>query len=256
MIKIATWNVNSIKIRLAQVIEFLKKHEPDILSLQEIKVDDSHFPVEEILATGYQVTFNGQKSYNGVATLSRQPATEIIKILPGVEDEQKRLLMTTIQNVRVINVYIPNGQSLGSEKFVYKLNWYDALCKLVQVENQKYENLVLLGDLNVAPQPEDVHNPFLWEGQIHFSEPERAAFANLLNCGLQDSFRLFEQPEKSFTWWDYRMLAFRRNHGLRIDHILVNKNLASKCLSCIIDKEFRKSERPSDHAPVIATFAL
>ncbi|MBZ0096754.1 MAG: exodeoxyribonuclease III [Sulfuricella sp.] len=252
--KLATWNVNSLKVRLPQVLDWLAAHQPDVLCLQETKLEDVNFPAAEITAAGYQVLFSGQKTYNGVAILSKTPASEVVTAIPGFVDEQKRVLAATIAGVRVINLYIPNGQSVDSDKYQYKLGWLQALTAKLAEELVRHPKLVLLGDFNIAPEERDVYDPKAWEGQVLFSQPERDAFRQLTGLGLADSFRLFEQPEKSYTWWDYRMNAFRRNMGLRIDHILLSPALAETCKSCTIDKEARKAERPSDHAPVIVEF--
>ena len=213
-----------------------------------------NFPAAEILAAGYQPLFSGQKTYNGVAILSKTPASEVVTAIPGFADEQKRVLAATIAGVRIINVYVPNGQSVDSDKFQYKLGWLDALIVWLKEEMAHHPSLALLGDFNIAPEERDVHDPKAWEGQVLFSQPEREAFRRLVDLGLTDSFRLFEQPEKIYSWWDYRMNAFRRNMGLRIDHILLSAALAKSCKSCVIDKEARKQERPSDHAPVMVEF--
>ena len=252
--KLATWNVNSLKVRLPQVLDWLAAHQPDVLCLQETKLEDVNFPAAEIAAAGYQVLFSGQKTYNGVAILSKTPASEVVTAIPGFVDEQKRVLAATIAGVRVINLYIPNGQSVDSDKYQYKLGWLTALTAWLAGELVRHPKLVLLGDFNIAPEERDVYDPKAWEGQVLFSQPERDAFRQLTGLGLADSFRLFEQPEKSYTWWDYRMNAFRRNMGLRIDHILLSPALAETCKSCVIDKGARKQERPSDHAPVIVEF--
>ncbi|MFN7096662.1 MAG: exodeoxyribonuclease III [Gammaproteobacteria bacterium] len=248
--KIATWNVNSLKVRLPQVLSWLQQHQPDVLALQETKLSDNNFPVQEIEAAGYYVTFSGQPTYNGVAILAKYPLQDVSMQLPGFDDEQRRVITATIDGIRVINVYIPNGATLDSDKYVYKLNWLDQLHHFVKTELAQHEKLVILGDFNIAPTDADVHDPIAWAGQVLVSEPEREHFRILLNLGLKDSFRLFDQPPKTYSWWDYRMLAFRRNHGLRIDHILVSETLARQCTLCTIDKEARKHERPSDHAPV------
>lgn len=250
--KIATWNVNSLKVRLPQVLAWLGTHAPEALCLQETKLEDQNFPRAEIEAAGYLPLFSGQKTYNGVAILTRSPAADPVMAIPGFDDPQKRVLAATVGGVRVINLYVPNGESVTSDKYRYKLAWLQALTAWLREELARHPRLAVLGDFNIAPQPEDVHDPKQWEGQVLFSEPERAAFVALLSLGLQDAFRLFSQPEKSFTWWDYRMNAFRRNLGLRIDHILLSPALASSCNACVIDREPRKAERPSDHAPVVA----
>jgi exodeoxyribonuclease III len=252
--KIATWNVNSLKVRLPQVLDWLTASQPDVLCLQETKLVDGNFPLAEINAVGYQAQFSGQKTYNGVAILSRKPATEACDGIPGFPDEQKRILAATVDGVRVICAYIPNGQSLDSDKYPYKLRWLEALAGWLEGELRRYPGLALLGDFNIAPEDRDVYNPKAWEGQVLCSAPEREAFQRLLALGLTDGFRLFEQAEKSYSWWDYRMNAFRRNMGLRIDHILLSEALAHLCVSCMIDKTTRGLERPSDHAPVIAEF--
>ena len=252
--KIATWNVNSIRVRLPQVLEWLKKETPDVLCLQETKITDEEFPAAAFHEAGYRAVYAGQKTYNGVATLSRAPAADIVTALPGADGAQKRLLAATVDDVRIVNVYVPNGEEVGSDKYSYKLSWLAALEKYLAKEMKAHPRLALLGDYNIAPDERDVHDPKLWEGRVLFSGKERAAFQQLVGSGLQDVFRNFDQPEKSFSWWDYRAAAFRRNNGLRIDHILCSPALASQCRSCSIDVEPRRHERPSDHAPVIARF--
>ncbi|MDO8891219.1 MAG: exodeoxyribonuclease III [Sulfurimicrobium sp.] len=250
--KIATWNVNSLKVRLPHVLDWLSLHQPDALCLQELKLEDKNFPLAEIEAAGYHAAFSGQKTYNGVAILSKQPLQDVSAGIPGYEDDQKRVLSATLNGVRLVCVYIPNGQSVDSGKYQYKLGWLEALAVWLKSEVARYPKLALLGDYNVAPEDRDVHDPKAWEGQVLCSEPEREAFRVLQKIGLQDCFRLFPQAEGAFTWWDYRMNAFRRKLGLRIDHILLSDALASDCVSCVVDMEPRKLERPSDHAPVIA----
>ncbi len=250
--RIATWNVNSLKVRLPQVLQWLADNPIDVLCLQETKLTDDKFPLAEIEAAGYQVAFSGQKTYNGVAILSKHPIGEVVKGNPLFEDEQQRLIMATIEGVRIVCAYMPNGQAVGSDKYEYKLRWLNALHEHLSEELKTHENLALLGDYNIAPDERDVHDPAAWEGQVLFSEPERDAFRRFLGLGLKDAFRLFEQPEKVFSWWDYRMMAFRRNMGLRIDHILLSDSLAARCTSCIVDRAPRKWEQPSDHAPVVA----
>lgn len=250
--RLATWNVNSLKVRLPQVLEWLKSNEPDVLCLQETKLVDENFPLSEIHAAGYEAVFSGQKTYNGVAILSRKAVTERLDGIPGFADEQKRVLAATIDDVRVICVYVPNGESLVSEKLPYKLKWLDALTVWLQAELKRYPKMAVLGDYNIAPEDRDVHDPKAWEGSVLVSPDERAAFRKIIELGFKDGFRLFEQEEKAYTWWDYRMNAFRRNMGLRIDHILLSERAASKCTGCRIDRLPRKEERPSDHAPVIA----
>lgn len=252
--KIATWNVNSLRVRLPQVLEWLVREKPDVLALQETKLIDADFPQAEIQSAGYHAIFSGQKTYNGMAILSRLPAQDIVTDLPALEDPQRRVLAATIGNVRVLNIYIPNGESVISEKYQYKLGWLEKLHAYVAAELTAHPNFVILGDFNIAPEDRDVHDPIEWEGKVLFSEPEKAAFQALLNLGFKDGFRLKDQPEKSFTWWDYRMNGFKRNRGLRIDHILISPDLASQSVTCYIDKSPRGAERPSDHVPVIAEF--
>ncbi|HXR58107.1 MAG TPA: exodeoxyribonuclease III [Burkholderiales bacterium] len=253
--KVATWNVNSIKVRLPQLLEWLAGAQPDVICLQETKVEDHKFPLAEIEQAGYRASYSGQKAYNGVAILSKTPPQEVVAGIPGFDDDHKRVLAATIDGVRVLSLYCPNGQSVGSEKYAYKLRWFAALAGYLVSEFKNNSQLAAAGDFNVAPEDRDVHDPGAWEGQIHVSEPERTAWRALLAPGLKDSFRLFEQPEKIFSWWDYRRVAFRRNAGLRIDHVLVSPGLAARCSGCIVDKAPRKLERPSDHAPVVATFS-
>ncbi len=252
--KIASWNVNSLNVRLPQVLAWLAAEQPDVLALQETKLVDEKFPRAEIEAAGYHAVYAGQKTYNGVALLSRKPAQDVVTGIPGLNDVQQRVLAATFNDVRVIDLYVPNGESVESDKYRYKLGWLEALTAWIRHELAAQPRLVVVGDFNIAPEARDVHDPKAWEGSVLFSEPERAAFRRLLELGLYDSFRLFDQPEKSFSWWDYRMQAFRRNHGLRIDHILVSAALRAACNASRIDKGPRANERPSDHAPVVAEF--
>jgi exodeoxyribonuclease-3 len=249
---IATWNVNSLKVRLPQVLEWLAKHRPDALCLQELKLEDAKFPLSEIEAAGYSAAFSGQKTYNGVAILSREPATDVVFGIAGYDDPQRRVISADIAGARLVCAYVPNGQSVDSEKYVYKLNWLAAFSNWLAQEIAVHSRLAVLGDFNIAPDDRDVHDPKAWEGQVLVSRPEREAFQRLLDLGFSDSFRLFEQPEKSYTWWDYRMNGFRRNLGLRIDHILLSPGLSGNCAGCAVDIEPRRNERPSDHAPVVA----
>ncbi|HMV18731.1 MAG TPA: exodeoxyribonuclease III [Rhodocyclaceae bacterium] len=251
--KIATWNVNSLKVRLPHVLDWLAAAQPDALCLQELKCENKAFPLSEIEAAGYHAVFNGQKTYNGVAILSRTPAAEVSLDIPGFADEQKRIIAATVEGVRVVCGYFPNGQAVGSDKFAYKLAWLAALTDWLRGELKTSPRLVLAGDYNIAPEDRDAHPD--WKDEIHVSAPEREAFRALLDLGLSDAFRLFEQADKSFSWWDYRMGAFRRNFGLRIDHLLVSPALKDVCRACYVDKAPRKLERPSDHAPVVVEFA-
>ncbi|MFA6110707.1 MAG: exodeoxyribonuclease III [Candidatus Latescibacterota bacterium] len=253
--KIATWNVNSLKVRLPQVLAWLARERPEVLAVQEIKLTEENYPFAEIAAAGYTSICSGQKSYNGVAVLSRQEALDPVTDLPGLDDPQRRVLALTVGDLRLLNLYVPNGGEVGSEKYAYKLEWLAQCRAWVEAQLERYPRLVVVGDLNVAPEDRDVHDPALWAGQILCSEPERERFRGLLATGLSDAFRLFEQPEGSWSWWDYRMAAFRRNLGLRIDHVLVSEPLRQSCTSCRIDREPRGWERPSDHAPVVAEFS-
>lgn len=254
--KVATWNVNSLRVRLAHLLDWLTAVQPDIVGLQETKSLDENFPMQEIMDAGYQVIFSGQKSYNGVALLSRIPASEIVKDIPSLVDLQRRVLAATYGDIRVLNIYVPNGASVGSEKYDYKLSWLEQLCAYIESQLTRYPRLVILGDFNIAPEDRDVHDPKVWEGGVMVSEAERTYFLRLLNLGLHDTFRLFEQQTDIFSWWDYRAAGFRRNFGLRIDHILVSDALREHCITCCVDKSPRKLERPSDHAPVIAEFQV
>ncbi len=253
--RLAAWNVNSLKVRLPQLLEWLAVHQSDVVCLQETKLEDHNFPQQEIEAAGYRVIFSGQKTYNGVALLARETPSDVEYGNPYFPDPQKRLIAATVNGIRVVCAYIPNGQAVGSEKYAYKLAWLAALEAWIGEQLAASPQLVLAGDFNIAPDERDVHNPAAWAGQILCSEPERAAFQRLLSLGLKDSFRLFEQPEKSFSWWDYRMLGFQKNQGLRIDHILLSSPLAERCIAAGIERDMRKRERPSDHAPVTALIA-
>lgn len=252
--KLATWNVNSLKVRLPQVLDWLAARKPDALCLQETKLEDSKFPLQEIRDAGYHAAFSGQKTYNGVAILTRQPVTGVSCGIPGFDDPQKRVIAATLDGVRVISIYVPNGEAVDSDKFRYKLAWLEALTGWLRSELAQHPETAVLGDYNIAPEDRDVHDPQSWNGKVLCSAPERAAFAQITGLGFKDTFRLFEQPEQSFSWWDYRMNAFRRKMGLRIDHILASDKFAESCISCGIDAEPRRNERPSDHAPVFADF--
>lgn len=256
-IQLASWNVNSLKVRLPHLLEWLAINPVDLLGLQELKLSDEHFPVDQLEAIGYGAVFAGQKTYNGVAILYKK-ATMPLPIdvqvnLPSFPDEQKRVIAATFRDLRFVNAYVVNGAEMGSSKFEYKKAWLDALLKDTASWLVQSPKLALVGDYNIAPDDRDVHDPQAWEGKILCSEPERTRFKALLSLGLHDSFRLFEQPEKIYSWWDYRMLGFQKNKGLRIDHILLSKPLADSCTASVIDRAPRKWEKPSDHAPAIAT---
>jgi exodeoxyribonuclease-3 len=251
--KLATWNVNSLNVRLPHVMQWLEENPTDVLCLQETKLTDDKFPASILEAAGYQVAYSGQKTYNGVAILSKLPITDVVKNNPRFDDPQQRILAATIAGVRVVCAYVPNGQSVGSEKYEYKMAWLSAFHDWIKEEAAIHPQIAVVGDYNIAPEDRDVHDPAAWEGMIHVSENERAALTRLLDIGLVDSYRLFDQPEKSYSWWDYRGLGFRLNKGLRIDHILLSPALAARCSACVIDRAPRKWEQPSDHAPVIAT---
>jgi exodeoxyribonuclease-3 len=250
-LKLATWNVNSLSVRLPQLLEWLAANPVDAIVLQETKLTDDKFPQADIAAAGYRASWFGQKTYNGVALLSRDEASEPVRNIPGFDDDQARVIAATLGGLRVIGAYFPNGQAPDSEKFVYKMRWLDALRAWVASELAAHSQLVLMGDFNIAPEDRDVYDPVAWAGQIHCTPQEREQFRQLVALGLHDAFRLFEQPPKSWSWWDYRNLAFRKNQGLRIDHILVSEALKPRVAACTIDKLPRKNERPSDHAPVI-----
>lgn len=255
--KIATWNVNSLTVRLPHLLTWLGEHPVDVLCLQETKMTDAKFPAAALEEAGYHSVHAGQKTYNGVAILARSPISDVVRNNPRGSDPQQRLISATVDGVRIVNAYMPNGQTLGSEKYAYKMAWLDALRAWLADELQAHAagGLALLGDFNIAPEERDVHEPAAWENHIHFTPDERAQLAQIAALGLTDAFRLFEQPEKSYSWWDYRNLAFRRNQGLRIDHILLSSALRARCSACVIDRAPRKWEQPSDHVPVVATLA-
>ncbi|NGM88359.1 exodeoxyribonuclease III [Parapusillimonas sp. SGNA-6] len=258
--KLATWNINSLKVRLPQVLDWLDQNPVDALCLQELKLADEHFPLDAFEQNGYRAHWAGQKTYNGVAIVSRHTGADPQRNIPDFDDPQQRIIATTfdspIGDIRVISAYCPNGQSVGSDKYEYKLRWFEALRAWLAVELEHHPRLAILGDFNVAPSDDDVHDPMKWIGDVLVSEPERAAFESLLDLGLTDAFREFPQPEKTYTWWDYRRFAFRRNAGLRIDHVLLSEALRPYCIACNVDKTPRANEQPSDHAPVIATLDL
>ena len=249
--KIATWNVNSLAVRLPQLLDWLAVEQPDVVALQETKLVDAKFPHDALAQAGWQAVCFGQPTYNGVALLSRNAAVDVVRNIPGFDDPLARVITATVDGLRVVGAYFPNGQAPDSEKFVYKLRWLDALAAWLRTELVQHPELVLLGDFNIAPEDRDVFDPEGLRGTIHCTDVERAHFRALLDLGLVDAFRAFEQPEKSWSWWDYRNLAFRRNQGLRIDHVLLGRALAPTLRACRIDKAPRRNERPSDHAPVL-----
>lgn len=253
--KLATWNVNSLNVRLPHVLEWLSSAEPDVLVLQEIKQVNDAFNTSAFSELGYKAVASGQKTYNGVAVISRSEPEDIITDFPGFEDPQRRILASTIDGVRVVNLYVPNGSEVGSDKYAYKLGWLEALRGFLEQELQAHQKLVVLGDFNIAPDDRDVYDPEKWGDAILCSPPERAALRSLIDLGLSDVFRHFEQPEATFSWWDYRAAGFRRNAGLRIDLILASKALSDKCAASYVDREPRTWDRPSDHTPVIAEFS-
>lgn len=254
--KIATWNVNSLNVRLQHTLEWLDIASPDVLVLQEIKQATEKFPQDEFTTVGYHSLANGQKTYNGVAVISKSPIEDAVTDFPGFEDPQRRILASTIDGVRVVNLYVPNGGSVGSEKYEYKLGWLAALRGFLSEELKSYEKVVVLGDFNIAPDDRDVYDPEKWGEDILCSPAERAALKEITDLGFSDVFRQFDQPKKTYSWWDYRAAGFRRNAGLRIDLILANGPMAAACQASSIDREPRTWERPSDHTPVIAEFSM
>ncbi len=253
--RLATWNVNSLAVRLPQLVDWLGQQQPDVLVLQETKLTDDKFPHADITAAGWHSVWFGQKTYNGVALLARSVPQDVVRNIPGFDDPQARVIAATVDGVRVVGAYFPNGQAPGSDKFAYKMGWLQALHDWLRAELASHPQLVLMGDFNIAPDDRDVFDPVAWAGQIHCTPEERAHFQALCALGLVDAFRLFDQPPRTWSWWDYRNLAFRKNQGLRIDHILVSQALQPRVTACTVDKLPRKNERPSDHAPVLATLA-
>ncbi|MCS6947915.1 MAG: exodeoxyribonuclease III [Steroidobacteraceae bacterium] len=253
---IATWNVNSLRVRLPQLLEWLAATPLDVVALQETKLPDDEFPHAEFAAVGWHSLASGQRTYNGVALLARSAPTDAVTDNPAFADPQRRILAATVAGLRFVNLYVPNGQSVGSDKYEYKLQWLAALCEFLRGELARHPQLIVLGDFNVAPEDRDVHDPAAWAGQVLCSEPERAALRAIFALGLHDVFRRFEQPPQSFSWWDYRAAAFQRNHGLRIDLILASAPVAARCVMSRIDVAPRRAPRPSDHAPVLAAFDI
>jgi exodeoxyribonuclease-3 len=252
--KIASWNVNSLNVRLPHVLAWCDVARPDVLALQETKLTDERFPVDDLLNAGYHSVYSGQKTYNGVAILSRQEATDPVTDIPGLDDPQRRILAVTVGDVRIIDLYVVNGSEVGSEKFEYKLHWLDRVTSWIETEMEQHEKIVVLGDFNIAPDDRDVYDPEAWKEKVLCSTPERDALKRILDLGLRDTFRLFDQEERTWSWWDYRMNMFRRKLGLRIDLVLASAVMAENCIASYIDIEPRRQERPSDHAPAIAEF--
>ncbi len=256
MLKIASWNVNSLKVRLPHVLAWSAAARPDVLALQETKMTDDRFPAEELREAGYESVFSGQKTYNGVAILSRVAPADPVTDIPRLDDHQRRILAATVGDVRIVNLYVVNGAEVGSEKYDYKLHWLDRVTQWLEQELEQHSKLVVLGDFNIAPDDRDVYDPEAWREKILCSTLERKALQRMLDLGLQDTFRLFEQEEGVFSWWDYRMNMFRRKLGLRIDLVLASEAMAKCCTASYVDIEPRRQERPSDHAPVIAEFSI
>ena len=254
--QLATWNVNSLRVRMPHLLTWLDGKPLDLVALQELKLVDADFPRGELEQAGWQALSSGQKTYNGVAILARSEGRDVVREIPGFDDLQRRVLAATYGDLRVINLYVPNGQEVGSDKYTYKLKWLEALAAWLTEELKAHRHVVVLGDYNIAPEDRDVHDPQAWEGSVHVSSAERAALRALLALGFEDVFRRFDHPAGTFSWWDYRAGAFRRNHGLRIDLVLASAALAARCTECRVDREPRTWERPSDHAPVLATFEL
>ena len=254
--RIASWNVNSLRVRLPHLADWLAANPVDAIGLQELKLTDDQFPHAEIRGLGYEAACYGQKTYNGVAILARQPPLDVVTGIPGDDDPQRRVIAATVGGIRLVNVYVPNGRSLDDDQYQWKLQWLSRLRAHLDASCDPNASVVVCGDFNIAPEDRDVHDPAQWEGSVHVSAPERAALAKITALGLSDLFRRFEQPPKSYSWWDYRMGAFRRNHGLRIDLMLASAALAGRCTACTIDRSTRALERPSDHAPVTAAFDI
>lgn len=258
MVKIASWNINSLNVRLPHVAAWLAHAQPEVLALQETKLPNERFPAAELAGAGYRCVYSGQLTYNGVALLSREAVADVVTDVPGFEDPQRRIIAATVPTalgeIRVVNLYVVNGQEVGSEKFAYKLGWLKQITAWIKSELAIHDRMVVMGDFNIAPDDRDVHDPDAWREKILCSTPEREALQQILALGLADTFRLFEQQEGVFSWWDYRMNAFRRKMGLRIDLLLASAALARQCTASYVDVEPRRQERPSDHAPVVAEF--
>ena len=253
--KIASWNVNSLNVRLPHLTQWLADAQPDIVALQETKLEDTKFPRDQIAAAGYQSVFSGQKTYNGVAIIAREEPRDVITDIPGLDDPQRRILVATVGDLRIANLYVVNGQSVGSEKYAYKLNWLARVHEFLAAEIRRHPNLVVLGDFNIVPEDRDVYDPVGLKDTILLSQPERDALLGLVGLGMHDTFRLFNEDAGQYSWWDYRMGAFRRNLGMRIDLILASDALRARCVAASIDRAPRKWERASDHAPVLLELA-
>ncbi len=252
--KIVSWNVNSLKVRLEHVLKWSEDNQPDVLALQETKLTDDKFPAQAINDAGYHVVFSGQPTYNGVAILSKSPATDVVTDIEGLDDPQRRILAATVDDVRIINLYVVNGSSPESEKYQYKMHWLEQVTNFISQQLDEYENIVVLGDFNIAPDDRDVYDPNYWKDKILCTDKERQHLENILDCGFDDSFRLLHDGAGFYSWWDYRMGGFPRNLGLRIDLILTSESMSEMLVSSYIDKEPRTWERPSDHTPVVAEF--
>lgn len=252
--KLASWNVNSLKVRLPQVLEWLAREQPDVVGLQETKLTDDAFPEAALADAGYRTVHSGQKTYNGVAVLAREAMTDPVTDIPGLDDPQRRVLAVTVGDLRFIDLYVPNGSEVGSAKFTYKLDWLHRLRDWLADEMRRHPRIAVVGDFNIAPADGDVHDPEEWRGKVLFSEPEHAALRALTELGLEDTFRRFPQDGGVYSWWDYRTNNFKRNRGLRIDLILASPALATQCTASRVDVEPRRWQRPSDHAPVVAEF--
>lgn len=252
--KIASWNVNSLRVRLPQVLDWCARQRPDVLCVQETKIVDADFPVAGLAAAGYHSVYCGQKTYNGVAVLSREVPRDVVTEFPHVDAGQKRTIAATFGGLRVVNLYVPNGSEVGSEKYAYKLRWLNGLREFLAEELRRHPDLIVAGDFNIAPDDRDVHDPDRWKGSVLVSDAERQALKEIMALGLEDAFRRFPQEAETYSWWDYRAAAFRRNNGLRIDLVLTSAAMTERCTACYVDKAPRMLERPSDHAPVVAEF--
>ncbi|MGB5211553.1 MAG: exodeoxyribonuclease III [Gammaproteobacteria bacterium] len=254
--KVVSWNVNSLRVRLPQVLQLIQQSGPDVIALQETKLQNQDFPRDELESAGYRLVFNGQRTYNGVALMSRTEPADIITDIPGLDDPQRRLAGATINDIRFLNVYVPNGQALDSDKYQYKLRWLEAFTDMLAGEIAAHSKLVVMGDFNIAPEDQDVYDPNAWRGQVLVSDAERQALQKIMALGLQDTFRLFPQEDNRYSWWDYRAGAFPRNRGLRIDLMLASPEMAELCQAADIDLESRSHDRPSDHALISADFRV